>query len=200
MQNMSENVALILAAGFSRRYGSDKRFSGEQSPLILQCLTTVLRHYTSVYLVHRFDDDKLTALLESYDVTLIAAPNNEIGLGVSIATGSNYIAENNYKINKQSIKSISVFLADMPFINNDTISKIIKQADHQVIIRPTYKQQPGHPVCFGSTFITALIELNGDNGAASIIKANNDKIKYCEVPDRGILDDIDIPSNWPKKV
>lgn len=194
---MSANVALILAAGYSRRYGSDKRFSGETLPLILQCLTSVLRHYSSVYVVHRFDDDDIISLLARYDVTLISAPNDDIGLGVSIATGSKYISEHHYKITKQAIKTISIFLADMPFISDDSISKILKQADHNEIIRPIYNQQPGHPVCFGASFITALTKLTGDNGAVAIIKANHCKIKHIEVVDSGIIEDIDTPSNWP---
>ena len=37
-----ERVALLLAAGFSRRYGSDKRLAGSP-PLILRTLATLLR-------------------------------------------------------------------------------------------------------------------------------------------------------------
>ncbi|MEW6996419.1 NTP transferase domain-containing protein [Colwelliaceae bacterium BS250] len=198
---MSENVALVLAAGFSHRYGSDKRFSGKDSPLILQTLTKVLCHFDTVYLVHRFDDDDLINLLAGYNVTLIAAPDNEIGLGISIAAGSKHIANINDKTNdktaKHPINSITIFLADMPFIGDDTIAKILKQADPDTIIRPLYNNKPGHPVCFGSSFIAALVELTGDNGAAAIIKANSNNIKYVEVSDIGIINDIDIPSNWP---
>ena len=45
-----ERIALLLAAGFSRRYGSDKRLAGSP-PLILRTLATLLPCHDSVLVV-----------------------------------------------------------------------------------------------------------------------------------------------------
>lgn len=54
---MKSDVAVVLAAGYSTRYGSDKRLSGKEVPLVVQSVTTICEHYCDVILVHRHDEN-----------------------------------------------------------------------------------------------------------------------------------------------
>ena len=121
---MSHHVALVLAAGFSKRYGSDKRFSGADQPMILQCLDTICAHYEHVFVVHRHQDKKLVELLKHKSLILLPAPAENIGIGTSIATGASEIQQS-----IAAMDSISIFLADMPFIHFESINSVIKQAN-----------------------------------------------------------------------
>ncbi|OUS32156.1 hypothetical protein A9Q98_01730 [Thalassotalea sp. 42_200_T64] len=193
---MSNHVALVLAAGFSKRYGSDKRFSGADQPMILQCLDTICAHYEHVFVVHRHQDSDLIDLIQSMhkhkQITLIPAPENNIGIGTSIATGVRKIEQS-----MTTIGSISIFLADMPFIEFESINAVIKRANKNCIVRPVFNHQAGHPVCFGKSFLSSLKSLSGDNGAMSIIKNNRPALIEIEVNDEGVIADIDLSEHWP---
>ncbi|KGJ88756.1 nucleotidyltransferase family protein [Thalassotalea sp. ND16A] len=191
---MSNHVALVLAAGFSKRYGSDKRLSGKNKPMILQCLDKICAHYKHVFVIHRHQDDALIDLINANQATLIPAPLENIGIGTSIATGVRKIEQS-----IATIDSISIFLADMPFIQFESISAVIKQANPNSIVRPVFNHQSGHPVCFGKFFFPALKALSGDNGAMSIIKNNRPAFVEIEVSDEGVIADIDLTEHWPSQ-
>ena len=80
-----ERVALLLAAGFSRRYGSDKRLAGSP-PLILRTLATLLPCHDSVLVVLRQRDETLRRLLANSGAELTQVPRDG-GLGDSLAHG-----------------------------------------------------------------------------------------------------------------
>lgn len=179
--------ALVLAAGFSKRYGSDKRFSGLE-PLVLRTLKNVISSFDNIYLVHRNSDEKIITLLKDLPVTLIKAPSDDICLGTSISTGIKHI-----KKHQQIYESCAVFLADMPYIKKETIYKLKSIQSNNSIVRPTFAKKPGHPVIFGSDFFDELTEISGKEGANSVIKKHLAYLNILDVQDSGVIKDIDYP-------
>jgi len=187
---MKKNTcALVMAAGFSKRYGSDKRFSGDE-PLILRTLKNILKCFDTVYLVHRTNDDKLISLLEHLPLNLLQAPSENICLGTSIAVGFEHI-----KKAQEKYSSCAVFLADMPFIKDETIIELKTKQDAKYIIRPRFDTSPGHPVFFGSDFFDELINIKEREGASYVIKKNHTYLRIVDVQDFGVIQDIDYPSS-----
>jgi molybdenum cofactor cytidylyltransferase len=184
----TNNCALVLAAGFSKRYGSDKRFSGSQ-PLILKTLKNIINSFDTIYLVHRNSDEKIIELLKDLPINLIQASSDNICLGTSISIGFEHI-----KKTKINYDSCAIFLADMPFIKEETIHKLQSLQKNDLIIRPKFEKKPGHPVFFGSDFFDELINIKGKEGASCIIKKNSNNLKMINVQDKGILQDIDYPT------
>ena len=190
---MNNHIALVLAAGFSIRYGRDKRLAGAHKPLLLQTLDLVCQNFKTVYLVHRHQDDALLMAIKGKQLSLIPAPEDCIGLGTSLATGIRGIL---HTLSSKDINSVSIFLADMPYINGETIKMVLQESTNDNIVRPMFQNQAGHPVCFGSDFLAQLRLLSGDLGAAKIIKANAAKLRLIEVNDDGTVTDIDKPDDW----
>ncbi len=194
---MNNNIALILAAGFSERYGSDKRIAGSTKPLIVQTLETICGCYDVVYLVHRYEDAKILSLLAPLlipsRVQYVKAAKTNIGLGTSLASGVKQIISEHGVAN---INSVAIFLADMPYITEPTINTLKSQAKTQQILRPSYHGKLGHPVIFGQDFIQSLTLLTADNGASGVIKENLQSLLKIPVKDPGILKDIDFPADW----
>ena len=183
---MKKNIcALVLAAGFSKRFGSDKRFSGEE-PLILRTLKNIIKTFDSIYLVHRNSDEKILTLFKDLPITLIQAPLNDICLGTSISVGIEHI-----KNTKENYDACAIFLADMPFIKEETINKILSFEKNKGILRPSFKKKAGHPVVFSNEFFDQLLLLKEQEGANSIIKNNLESLCLLELEDQGVLEDID---------
>ncbi len=183
--------ALILAAGFSRRFGSDKR--AHTLPDGRTLLEATLARYSEVYshicVVLRPDDRALARQVRSLagNPEVALAPDAALGMGHSLAAGIDAIADH--------WQWASVALADMPFVRKGTLAELLDvffATEAQSIVQPIYRGTPGHPVTFPSSCFAGLRALTGDQGARSMLRDNEHLIRH-PVADRGVLDDVDTP-------
>jgi molybdenum cofactor cytidylyltransferase len=87
-----------------------------------------------------------------------------------------------------------IALADMPYVRPTTIEALRDALNNGADIAvPVWNGQRGNPVGFGRTHLDALLQLRGDEGARSLLKA----WPVVEVPvdDPGIHRDIDTPDD-----
>ncbi|CAG8863573.1 Purine catabolism protein PucB [Pseudomonas fluorescens] len=190
---MTSNVAaLMLAAGYSRRFGSDKRQhcldDGQtllDASLVLPCATL-----DEVWLVLRPDDSRPLSLPAA--VQVVQSTTTRLGLAHSIAAGVSEVAQ------VSPATALAIFLADMPFITTATLDALLATSDAAHICVPTYHGRPGHPVVFGRSFWPELRQLAGDSGAREVLQRHAHAVRRVAVDDPGILLDIDRPSDLPR--
>ncbi|WP_199775586.1 nucleotidyltransferase family protein [Microbulbifer pacificus] len=183
-------VALVMAAGCSRRFGSaDKRRAllPNGQPLLLSTVARVRAFFPHWRLVWRCRDD-----LESFGLPahtpVIHAPGASGGLGCSLADAACAIRTDPLLA---TVDSAAIFLGDMPAIRRDTLSTLLAQTDRSAILRPTYRGQVGHPVVFGRDFWDELAALDGDTGARNLIRRFHSHYRELSVSDPGVTFDID---------
>jgi molybdenum cofactor cytidylyltransferase len=77
------------------------------------------------------------------------------------------------------------------------------------IVVPFYKDKQGNPVLFDNYWRDELLELSGDVGGRSLLKANPENIKRVKISDRAVIEDINSEEdyfriqsyfNQPKKI
>ncbi|MGN5030797.1 nucleotidyltransferase family protein [Aeromonas rivipollensis] len=127
-----ERVALLLAAGFSRRYGSDKRLAGSP-PLILRTLATLLPCHDSVLVVLRQRDETLRRLLADSGAELTQVPRDG-GLGDSLAHGVRTLLASG-----RPIHSLLITLADMPHLSPASLRALQAAQTGREIVRPLHQ-------------------------------------------------------------
>lgn len=193
---------LVLAAGQSRRFGSDKLLAAmpDGRPVIAHSLAPLLamakRYELKLCAVTRPDNHKLINYFIENEINYTECMDADLGMGHSIAHGikSNPLWQ-----------GWMIALADMPSLTNNIIETVIShiiQNPHQVV-RPSIlkeeKEIPLHPVYFPQSYKLKLSELTGDNGAKSIIK-NYRLITNIEgkAIDKYNLIDIDTPADINK--
>jgi len=179
-------ASIILAAGASVRFGSDKRN-------IPFANTTLLQHtmglYSSVFykvlLVLREQSNVNVSSLPE-NVELVIANEARFGLSQSLRAGV-----------KQALSEpwIVIGLMDMPYVTEQTLKSLAVRMDstNASIIRPRFNKQYGNPVGFKQECYSDLCELTGDQGARTLFSTGKFEIDVLEVADRGILIDIDTP-------
>lgn len=79
--------------------------------------------------------------------------------------------------------------ADLPLIRSETIQTVARFLRQTPIVVPTYKGERGHPVGFNRDCKEDLLALNGQCGAAAVIRKHHSR--EVAVNDMGIRIDID---------
>ncbi len=178
-------AAVILAAGFARRFGSDKRqWSMPDGRTLLE--STLARYqdgFGSVFLVLRPEDSEWVRGLGG--CTKVFAADAHLGMGHSLAAG---IAA------ARDFDGVFIALGDMPWVEASTLEELRRRLnDRGAIVRPFHDGTPGHPVGFGQAHFGALMKLSGDEGAKVVLDQNRQRIVAIDVADVGVIRDLDVP-------
>ncbi len=186
---------VITAAGCGERFiqagGQGNKLNagfadaaGERRSLFEHTLCQALASGLPVQVVTRPDNLPVLAACAANQVpvTLLASA----GLGDSIAAG---VAATSHW------QGWLIHLADMPFVSADVFRQVANALRQHAIVRPSYAQQPGHPVGFSALLRKQLCQLHGDNGARGLLQGAAVHLLPLEHP--GVVQDIDLPSQLP---
>ncbi|WP_041977351.1 nucleotidyltransferase family protein [Ectopseudomonas mendocina] len=183
-------AALMLAAGYSRRFGADKRRAtlADGRSLLAASLTLPCSMLEEVWLVLR-PDEAPTGMDLPTGVRVVQNAASAQGMGHSLAAGAErLLAESN-------ADAVAIFLADMPSIHRDSLETLIAHSSANNIVLPSYQGKRGHPVLFGRNFWPQLATLSGDAGAKPVLQQNPNAVSIVELDDSGVLQDIDTPAD-----
>jgi molybdenum cofactor cytidylyltransferase len=195
---MDEIAAVVLAAGASRRFGTDKLLhpvSAEAStwPLIARSLRPWLEVFPQVTVVIRLGSGELQSRteealgLQSAAIRWCVCAEAERGMAASLACG---IAEN------PGAGGWVIGLADMPHVPTDAIAAVREAiAAGASLAAPFYNGKRGHPVGFAASYREELLQLQGDAGARDLLQRDAARLQRVEAANSGILIDIDSPED-----
>ena len=184
---MPRVVALLLAAGRGRRFGSDKRLARlpDGRGLLAASAERALQVFAEVHVLLR-DEDDAQALGLPAACRVIRCQDADQGMGHSLAAGVRGLAG-------CEADAIAVLLGDMPWVAADSLWQLCQQAAGERIIYPLYDGQRGHPVLFGRVFWPQLQALRGDEGARALLQAQAAACQGVALADPGVLLDVDRP-------
>lgn len=193
---MSQTGVILLAAGASTRFGSDKRLAvinGKtcQQPMMLAALEQIGLSGLPVFVVLRPGDEYWENALNEREVEWGTCPEAALGMGHSLAFGVHAT---------QHWQHWLIALADMPYIQASTYRAIATALEEHPIVRPVFKDpasgasEVGHPVGFQQRFACELMECDGDAGARGLLQRHQALVHLLPVQDAGIRIDVDQPS------
>lgn len=196
---MTENVcAIILAAGLSSRMGQIKQLLpiGEHCMLAHVIDRVLEERFTKVIAVIGHEAAAIQEQIHVVDSRFQWVINQDYRLGQSssLTVGIQQLTP--------ADSNVMIFLGDLPFISKQTIQAIYESGTRMVheqlepfMIRPLYKEIPGHPVFLGRIEESLFAGMYGDQGARSIFKRL--AVKKClAVKDEGAAIDIDTPQDY----
>ena len=184
---MSDITGLLLAAGSSNRFGSNKLLARvDAQPLVLRS-ASALSVCDKTLAVVRAEDRELQRVLQQAGIEWVVNPRADEGMGTSIAEGVTASPDSD---------AWCILPADMPAIQPSTAKAVLAALRAgAALTAPFYRDRRGHPVGFDKTFRQELVALNGDQGARSILQAHTTRLVRLTVDDPGVLQDIDTPED-----
>ena len=186
-------VAILLAAGAGKRFGSDKLIASYENRQL-----------------YRHSLESLCCCADIRQTIMVVSPGFEIpagypdcrfvvnalwadGMSTSLASGVRAAAGD--------ADAYMIALADMPGITSGLVSAIITHhaLSEKKITVPTFKGRNGHPVIINSEFCDELLLLSGDIGAREIICKQEASVSYFETDSEAVIFDIDTPADLCRK-
>jgi len=187
-------VGILLAAGFSRRFGASNKLLEalpDGCPIALASAKRLVDAVPLSIAVVRPENKALALLLQDAGLKVFFCSEQDTEMADSLSAAIKYSATFS-----ESSDGFIIALADMPYINSQTTAAIAsKLSEGASIVVPTYQGKRGHPVGFSSKFRDELENLHGDEGARFILKLYPNEIVFWECDDSGILTDIDTPAD-----
>jgi molybdenum cofactor cytidylyltransferase len=178
-------VGILLAAGSSRRFGSNKLLHPLASniPMAVQTAQSLLTAIPECLVVVRPDDIELKDQLGRLPLQLIDNPHHNAGMGSSIVSGVHA---------SRDASGWVIALADMPYVPATVFAQVSQGLQQgAAIVAPYFQGRRGHPVGISAQFHEELLDLQGDQGARDILIRHAEAIQRIEVDTPGILFDID---------
>jgi molybdenum cofactor cytidylyltransferase len=181
---------LILAAGSSERFGSDKRTAmlTDGSTLLASSTRRALASTLPVLVCLRPGDEALADQLQSMGAQTLLCSQAREGMGATLACGVSHI---------EGWAGVLVALGDMPFIEPATYCKVAQALLPGAICQPIYAGTKGHPVGFAASYFSQLASLAGDRGARFLVQKNPEAVIRLPVDDPGIVRDVDNLADLP---
>jgi molybdenum cofactor cytidylyltransferase len=183
-------IGVLLAAGYSTRFGSNKLMHrlADGSPVAARAARNLIAALPRSIAVVRPGVPEVEAALRAEGLGVSVCANARSGMGASLAYAVQYAGE---------AQGYVIALADMPFILPATIGAVAERLRAgDAVVAPRYAGERGHPVGFSGRYRAELAILTGDQGARDIIR--RDAVTLFNVSDPGVIQDIDVPSDLPR--
>ena len=164
-------AALVLAAGRSTRFGSDKRQARlpDGRTLLEAVLQTQRQACDGVLALLRPDDHWGRSLCADMGVSSLVVPDAGEGMGRTLASGLRALLalpDVEAVLPGDRFDAAMVVLADMPFVQVDTVRALIDAFRHRGRPAcPWHAGRPGHPRLLPRDRWASLLDLSGDEGA-----------------------------------
>lgn len=188
MARLENSVAVLLAAGLSRRFGGPGKLlaSFKGSPLALHAARTIAALPLSRRIaVCRSDDEQLSSMLAEIGFTVVRNPDAARGLASSLALGVEAAGD---------AEALLVCLADMPLVTAPHLGTLVETLAPGGIVASVAGSglAPMPPAAFSHERLPELQSLSGDQGARHLLQ----RAELIVAP-VGTLADFDKPEDLP---
>lgn len=184
---MPNLTILIPAAGSATRMrGGDKLLElAHGQPMLRHQALRALGVTDHVMITLRDPDPARAAVLHGLNVTQIPVPDAASGMSASLRRAAHIQT------------ALMILPADMPDLTTADLAALI--AAHaqtpDVILRATSDRgQPGHPVILPAHLVPELANLQGDEGARSLLQRHETRL--LALPGTHATTDLDTPEDW----
>jgi molybdenum cofactor cytidylyltransferase len=179
--------ALVLAAGQSRRMGTNKLLLPYGSTTVIgHIVETVLKsNIDGVYVVTGGGGDRVADTLSGLPISILDNPDCEMGMLSSVRYGLRALPPES--------SAAMVVLGDQPGITSEVINCLIQSFDesNKGIIVPAYEGRRGHPILFSIRYKEEILTRYDETGLRGLIHAHEQDVLEVCITEAAVLRDMD---------
>ena len=183
---------IVLAAGKSSRFGSNKLLSETNGETMIQRVvrTSLASRASEVVVVVGFEEDKIRHALQSYECRIVSNPKFEKGQTSSVIVGVNSV--------KKHANAAMILPGDVAFIKAEQIDKVIDEYNltPSSIVVACYRGTMGHPILFDHALFDEMLKITEEKaGLKEVVDRHESETRRVEVESREVLLDVDLPND-----
>lgn len=185
-------VGIVPAAGRSSRMGSPKPLLDAGGPSFLQRVVGALAGggCRPVVVVVRDLDGPVAAMARSAGATAVRNPDPSDGPISSLRTALRSLDD--------PVAGCAFCPVDHPRISSETVAALLEafRAGDDPIVVPRHGDRRGHPVVFRHTLFDELLDDDLEEGARTVLRRHQARVREVTVDDEGVLVDIDTRAEY----
>ena len=187
-----KTVLIMLAAGNSRRFGSNKLlYQIEGKPMYRYALEELQKA------AEKIPDSRILVVTQA-DYTEIISTAGQAGAEVFINPEPERGISSSMQIGLERARDAEACLftvSDQPWLKAETITALFElfQREGKGMACTRRDGKTGNPCIFSKKYYTELMEISGDRGGKQIIKKHPEDVAYLEISDALELQDVDTP-------
>ena len=191
--------AVVLAAGRSRRMGP-----GVQKLLLPFAGSTVIGHVVGQVLAAPVE----RAIVVTGRDGRVAAAASAAGPGVTVVVNEKVdddmlgSARCGLRALPAGCDAVLLVPGDQPSITACLVRRVIgayAARGHGIVV-PAYKGRRGHPLLFATGYAPEVLGGYDGVGVRGLLRSHPDDVFELDVPDPGVVDDVDLPGDYDREV
>ena len=192
--------AIILSAGRSARMGTSKALlpcgEGGEPFIVRLCRSLAAGGASRLLVVGREDDEALRGVVRMRIPAARFVVNQEAERGGPLSSLLAGLAA----IDDPAVLGVLMTPVDAPRVAPATVAALLTafRSAPGRIVRAVHNGRHGHPVVFPREAFEQLRQADPARGAKAVVRAHEGEIVDVEVPDAGVLEDIDTPDDYTR--
>jgi molybdenum cofactor cytidylyltransferase len=186
--------AILMAAGFSRRFGNGNKllapFRGKPFARHTLELVCGMGCFEKVFFV--YNDEAVAALADGFEVTAVYNPAPEKGQGESARIGlTAAIESDSHQSPVTSPLYYMFFPCDQPLLDQDTVRLLLDAARPGCITEPVCSGGNHSPSLFSASFLDELLALKQGEHPKLLKARHPQAVITVEIANPSLLADVD---------
>jgi molybdenum cofactor cytidylyltransferase len=190
------NVAIILAAGESRRMGQPKQLLPFAGQTMLECVIDAFRspRVDEIRVVLGYKADEIAAKISHAACKIVKNDRYALGMFTSMQAGLRDLSK--------GAKVVMLAVCDQPRLKRRTVETLLDEFEkerHKILI-PSYNGRQGHPPLLRAEYAKEILAMDESMTLKHFYASHADDIARLVVEDEGVLIDIDDPITYQKQL
>lgn len=190
------NVAIILAAGESRRMGQPKQLLPFGDKTMLECVIAAFQspRIDEIRVVLGYKADAIAEKIAHTHAKVVRNYDYQQGMFTSIQAGLRDLPKNT--------KTFMIAVCDQPRLKRATVETLLEEFEkkrHKILI-PSYNGRQGHPPLLRAEYAKEIFAMDSSLTLKHFYAEHADDIQRLVVDDEGSLIDIDDRETYEREL
>ncbi|MGD0060783.1 MAG: nucleotidyltransferase family protein [Verrucomicrobiia bacterium] len=190
------NVAIILAAGESRRMGQPKQLLPFAGQTMLECVIDAFQspRVDEIRVVLGYKADEIGATIAHAPCQIVNNERYQQGMFTSMQAGLRDLPK--------KTKMVMIAVCDQPRLKRETVETLIEMFEkerHKILI-PSYNGRQGHPPLLRAEYAKEIVSMDESLTLKHFYAKHADDIARLVVADEGVLIDIDDRETYEREL
>ena len=190
------NVAIILAAGESRRMGQPKQLLPFGDKTMLECVIAAFGtpRVDEIRVVVGYKADEIAAKIAHTPCKIVKNDRYSLGMFTSMQAGLRDLPK--------KTRIVMLAICDQPRLKRKTVETLIEEFEkkrHKILI-PSYNGRQGHPPLLRAEYAKEILAMEESLTLKHFYAEHADDIERLVVEDEGVLVDIDDRETYEREL